>query len=126
MGRVIKTTVDICDDRALPITESLDAALRTFRYADRERILWADAVAINQQDDEEKSSQVGLMQEVYRKGACTLIWLGHEEDEVVQASLNGIIQWLARKYRWGWRRNVPASPELKYPVKYPDYYWRNT
>ncbi|TGO51152.1 hypothetical protein BCON_0167g00040 [Botryotinia convoluta] len=41
----------------LSITTSLAAALRQFRYLDRQRQLWVDAVCINQQNDIEKGYQ---------------------------------------------------------------------
>jgi hypothetical protein len=71
-----------CDgqDRSLPITQNLAAALFRFRRADKQRILWADAVCINQQDIAERGHQVQLMGKVYNEAACVLIWLG-EEDE---------------------------------------------
>jgi len=65
-GDSSKTQSIYCDGCALPVTESLHAALRTFRYTAGQRMLWADAVSINQENDEEKSSQVRIMQEVYR------------------------------------------------------------
>lgn len=41
----------------------LDEALRHLRLEDRERLLWIDAICINQSDGEEKTYQVGIMSE---------------------------------------------------------------
>lgn len=39
------------------------------------RWLWIDAVCINQSDDVEKFSQIGMMGDIYRSGKRTLVWL---------------------------------------------------
>ena len=46
------------------------------RLEDRERVLWIDAVCIDQTSNEEKSHQVGLMSKIYSLGKCNLVWLG--------------------------------------------------
>ncbi|SCN99248.1 related to heterokaryon incompatibility protein (het-6OR allele) [Fusarium fujikuroi] len=62
------------------ITPSLFHALYRFRLKDEPRILWADAVCINQSDNEEKATQVALMSNIYASAACTLVYLGREAD----------------------------------------------
>ncbi|KAL8925254.1 MAG: hypothetical protein Q9172_002304 [Xanthocarpia lactea] len=39
-------------------------------------VLWADAICINQDDVDERSSQVGLMGEIYRRGSRLHVWIG--------------------------------------------------
>ncbi|KAH6678701.1 heterokaryon incompatibility protein-domain-containing protein [Halenospora varia] len=58
------------------VRRNLDRALRHFRRKDRERVLWIDAICINQADDEEKSWQVKLMADIYRRAQRVLVWLG--------------------------------------------------
>ena len=41
-----------------PVTTNLESALRHLRYADKPRTLWADALSINQRNDDEKTHQV--------------------------------------------------------------------
>ncbi|KAF1967213.1 HET-domain-containing protein, partial [Bimuria novae-zelandiae CBS 107.79] len=67
------------------ITESLASALRSFRLKDRERILWADAVCINQKDDVEKGAQVAMMGDIYQRASHVLIWLGHGSPKLGHA-----------------------------------------
>ncbi|KAK3303226.1 heterokaryon incompatibility protein-domain-containing protein [Chaetomium strumarium] len=74
------TRVVFCDQRVLRVTVSLYTALKRLRHADRERILWADAVCINQKDDDEKGRQVQLMSHIYSQPTRVLIWLGEDME----------------------------------------------
>jgi hypothetical protein len=40
------------------------------------RILWADAICINQHDDDERSSQVSMMEFIYKRAQKVHVWLG--------------------------------------------------
>ncbi|KAK4238473.1 heterokaryon incompatibility protein-domain-containing protein [Achaetomium macrosporum] len=70
--------VVFCDHRALHVTVSLYTALKRLRYADQDRILWADAVCINQKDNDEKGRQVQLMSRIYSQPTRVLICLGDD------------------------------------------------
>ena len=65
-----------CCNRELLITPSLHEALCTFYKLGLSRLLWADAVCINQLDDLEKADQVALMGQFYSNAQCVLVWLG--------------------------------------------------
>ncbi|KAK8040090.1 hypothetical protein PG993_008501 [Apiospora rasikravindrae] len=58
------------------ITSNLAAALRDIRHPSRTVSLWADALCINQQDTCERSHQVRVMGDIYRRAASTIIYLG--------------------------------------------------
>ncbi len=60
----------------LCIMPNLLTALRSFHERKVDCYLWADAICINQRDEEEKQTQVGLMGEVFRLAERTVIWLG--------------------------------------------------
>lgn len=67
----------IVDDKyALKILANLDVALRRFRSLKAPRILWVDAICINQESFKEKSTQIGLMLDVYARAENVQIWLG--------------------------------------------------
>lgn len=67
----------VCNDAVIQVTKSLHRALRRLHLG-RSRILWADALCINQTDTEEKNFQVRLMGEVYRHATRVLVYLGDE------------------------------------------------
>jgi hypothetical protein len=58
------------------VTTNLERALRHLRDRALERILWVDAICINQADREESFSQVQRMGCVYEKAMEVRIWLG--------------------------------------------------
>ncbi|KAJ4348553.1 uncharacterized protein N0V89_009930 [Didymosphaeria variabile] len=60
------------------ITANLFDALCMFRRQDASRLLWADAVCINQKDDAEKSKHITLMTDIYRVASTVLVWLGYD------------------------------------------------
>jgi hypothetical protein len=58
------------------VGENLGAALARLRLPDDSVTIWADAVCINQSDNDEKSWQVQLMGEIYKTASKTFVWLG--------------------------------------------------
>jgi hypothetical protein len=42
-------------------------------------IVWADAICINQNDNQEKTRQVRMMRNIYKKAERVIIWLGKEQ-----------------------------------------------
>ncbi|KAI1647730.1 HET-domain-containing protein [Daldinia loculata] len=71
----------ICNGKPLAITAGLHTVLHHFRSPSERRSLWADAICINQNDSNERGSQVGRMKDIYSKADRVLIWLGEEKDE---------------------------------------------
>jgi hypothetical protein len=78
-----KHTVDVwCNGLRVSITVGLADALRNFRHPSESRLLWADALCINQKDDQEKGHQVKRMGQVYANAKCVLVWLGCDVNNV--------------------------------------------
>jgi hypothetical protein len=67
--------VYLTDGTHVKVTKNLDSALRRFRHTTKPRILWADAICINQFDDEEKSKQIPLMSSIFRCATRVLAWV---------------------------------------------------
>ncbi|KAK7918387.1 heterokaryon incompatibility protein-domain-containing protein [Apiospora marii] len=58
-------------------TRNLAEFLRCLRLHNAERVVWADAICIDQTSVAEKSHQIGLMARIYRQAAKAAIWFGH-------------------------------------------------
>lgn len=70
-----KTRVVSTEAGSLLVTENLHAALCRLRDSFLERIIWADAICIDQEDAEEKGCQVQLMAEIYARASRVIVWL---------------------------------------------------
>jgi len=79
----------IIDNHRLGITPNLQLALLHLRDDDFPRIIWVDAVCINQTNTKEKESQIPLISEIYARASRVLVWLGPARDDGDQA-LNAI------------------------------------
>jgi hypothetical protein len=61
------------------IPQNLLDALVALRLKESIRVLWVDALCINQADPEEKSFQIPMMSRIYRRAEKVCIWLGQDE-----------------------------------------------
>ena len=71
----------VLNGKEITITPNLDCALRHLRQASSKRILWVDALCINQDDSAEKAHQIKLMRPIYALASGVLLWLGSGTDE---------------------------------------------
>jgi hypothetical protein len=60
---------------------SLYSALHHLRHHNEKRVMWIDAVAINQEDLHEKSVQVPLMRFIYPLAAATVVFIGEADED---------------------------------------------
>ena len=60
------------------MTTNLATALAQLRHTYRERVVWADAVCIDQESYSERSQQVPLMAKIFSNAYRVLVWLGEE------------------------------------------------
>jgi hypothetical protein len=63
------------------VTENLYLALQHLRYRDEDRILWVDAICIDQSNLKERGHQVNQMRNIYSRADRVLIWLGPATDD---------------------------------------------
>jgi hypothetical protein len=95
------------DDLPIP-TANLGAALRRFRRADKPRLIWADAICINQNDLAERNRQVLMMARVYQQAKMTICWLG-QGDVGAEEALRALVQVADLAPRFGQpSREIPA------------------
>ncbi|RMZ85498.1 hypothetical protein DV736_g6580, partial [Chaetothyriales sp. CBS 134916] len=56
-------------------------SLADLRHEQETRVLWIDAISVNQEDIEERNAQVQLMRNVYFRASRVPVWLGHETTD---------------------------------------------
>jgi hypothetical protein len=69
------------DEDQFPVTVNLHAALSRLRDHSFERIIWVDAVCINQNNPEEQGQQVQLMAKIYSSAHLVIVWLGEKAED---------------------------------------------
>ncbi|KAH9216671.1 heterokaryon incompatibility protein-domain-containing protein, partial [Leptodontidium sp. 2 PMI_412] len=74
-----KTLHIFIDEHSFNVTENLHAALWHLRNRAIEWV-WADAICINQQDQQERAHQVRYMAKIYGKANRVVVWLGGAAD----------------------------------------------
>jgi hypothetical protein len=71
----------------LLITPNLRSALLALRLPDTPRVLWVDAICINQNNTVEQGSQVSMMRQIYKGAKRTVVYLGDEADDSAFAAV---------------------------------------
>ncbi len=80
-----KETVPIfLDGTEFSITLNLEKALRHLRFADVPRVLWVDAICVNQSSIQERGEQVALIGQIYTSSSADLLWLGEDDGHSAQ------------------------------------------
>jgi len=72
----------IVDGDTFQATANLNAALRALRRPQSPRLMWVDAICINQSDIPEKNVQVSLMSKLYSGAASIVVWLGPSTPDI--------------------------------------------
>lgn len=72
-------------DGQISVTRNLFSALRHLRREEKARVLWIDALSVDQRNIEERGQQIGLMRDIYRCSERTVIWLGPEGQDSSRA-----------------------------------------
>ncbi|RSM08126.1 hypothetical protein CEP52_004837 [Fusarium oligoseptatum] len=74
-----------CNGCDIKITDSCFEALSSLRAVLGSFTIWVDAVCINQRDNDEKSAQIPLMEEIYTWAEAVYIWLGPSTERTKTA-----------------------------------------
>lgn len=73
---------------SLRVTANVHTALLRLRDRSFERIVWVDAICINQEDREERKQQVQSMAMIYSMASRVIVWLGeadaYSDDALVE------------------------------------------
>ncbi|KAL8403138.1 hypothetical protein RB594_008411 [Gaeumannomyces avenae] len=92
------------NDYYLLITANLHEALSYLRDRVLERVIWIDAICINQENNDEKRQQVQSMAKIYANASRVIVWLGKAASDSDQA-------FEALRRAAGGRRAPPAIDE---------------
>jgi hypothetical protein len=71
----------LLDGSEFLITRNLESALRQFRGRILPYPLWVDSICINQENHDERTQQVMLMQDIYAKATWVWAWLGAASED---------------------------------------------
>jgi hypothetical protein len=66
----------ICNKLPINVSSNLHSALRQLRHDLDPVKIWVDSICIDQKNNSERTSQVGIMREIYAGSAKVIIWLG--------------------------------------------------
>ncbi|KAH8687936.1 heterokaryon incompatibility protein-domain-containing protein [Tricladium varicosporioides] len=105
-GKASETALITCNNTIIPIQRNLFNLLIVFRNSSSDRLLWVDAVCINQSDGAEKTHQVGMMFQIYQNATRVLSWLG-EPDE--SSWIDNLLITKLMEAREKWRSSTPQQ-----------------
>ena len=88
-GKAPGTIIESSSGKRIQITANCEAALRRIRHGTEPRLLWVDAICIDQSNENERSRQVEIMQKIYTGAKRVIIWLGETsaQDALAFSSL---------------------------------------
>jgi hypothetical protein len=66
------------NNKSFPVRQNLKDFLHACRRRLKSRIMWTDALCINQEDNQEKTQQVRAMGRIYHTAQAVYCWLGQE------------------------------------------------
>ncbi|OGM40074.1 hypothetical protein ABOM_011276 [Aspergillus bombycis] len=87
-GSEVKPESIILNGYTFHVTTNLHSALVNLRNRQLERLLWVDAICINQDEEDqgnEKSKQIPLMRTIYAQAERVIVWLGEATENGDQA-----------------------------------------
>ena len=90
-GESESTEPTMCNRKQLNIRPNLYHALRQLRQESQSRILWADAICIDQSRTPERNQQVRKMILIYRSAQRVLVWLGPDENGQTDVAFGAIL-----------------------------------
>jgi hypothetical protein len=124
-GDTEKSLEIICNESRIRTTTRLEQALRRLRDSNKPRLLWADAICINQIDNEEKRHQVQRMGRVYENAKRVYAWLGLDTDGIAEDCFTLIQE--ANSYLDEQMQKYGDFPRIiaKYPISNDAERWAN-
>lgn len=109
-----KVTID-CNGHQKEVTRNLYDALLDLRLPCARRVLWCDALCINQEDEEERSAQVQNMGRLYSSAYRVMIFLGKETEDI--EGVCTLLKYMHSSFNYNSRRSHELSSKF-----FPDDY----
>lgn len=109
-----KVTID-CNGYQKEVTRNLYDALVELRLPYAPRVLWCDALCINQEDEKERSAQVQNMGGLYSSAYRVMIFLGKETEDTEGAF--ALLKYMHSSLNYNSRRSYELSSKF-----FPDDY----
>ena len=75
----------LCDGRPFKIGQNCNNAIRDLRYRRTKRLLWIDAVCIDQTSKLERNHQVSMMTDIYRQAQTVCVYLGDSDGPLLRS-----------------------------------------
>lgn len=80
------------DNQPFKVRPNLEDALESLRLQDRKRLIWVDAICIDQGNLLERQNQVAIMRDIYANASAVTIWLGRGDNDIKEC-FRGIDDW---------------------------------
>ncbi|PMD31844.1 HET-domain-containing protein [Hyaloscypha variabilis F] len=94
-----------------PVQPNLWWALRCLRLDSKPRMLWIDAICINQEDTGERNQQVTRMGRIYAQASRVIVWMGYQNtsdlDKEVAAAVAFLCDISLNSSEFAYRPNQP-------------------
>lgn len=92
----------ICNSLPLLVSENLADALRHLRSPSETRVLWVDAICIDQSDTTERGHQIQLMKSIFSEARRVLVWLGPASQSTAEAFdlINRVVRTIVHRDQW--------------------------
>lgn len=85
------TVATMCDGFSIHVTQNLQDALRHLRRRHTSRVLWADAICIDQRGNpDDRARQVNNMREIYSRAKRVIVWLGLDKDDCAATAARAV------------------------------------
>lgn len=127
-GGTEKTDTIIANGSLLGVTRNLYLALSYLRREDTDRILWVDAICIDQDNAKERNHQVRQMARIYESADAVILWLG-QATYATNVALDSLRQLEIESKKVackGWRKGdarwhvLWSKTQRKLARRYPD------
>ncbi|PSN61755.1 HET-domain-containing protein [Corynespora cassiicola Philippines] len=108
--------------KRLAVTKNLYVALQHMRFKKKDRILWIDAICIDQNNAKERGHQVQQMGDIFSQAEQVIFWLGHSTLDVglLMAALKRLERSSHENFCNGWllsdKRWLQLWSETQFPL----------